>query len=255
MDRDTNEATRNVRKRRHAWSALRLSLALVAPIASCSPGIVGPEPPPTGKADPSASAPTSSVRTDAPATSVATSGQPLTGLVMYLDTERVLAEVAEGLEAHEKLKKEQERRQPEIAKRELSLKILGEQLQKLVKGGPQALLEKKAAEYQQAEVEYQQLISRFNKELADKEREFYDPIEKRVKDLTRVIASREGYDAILGKRAVPFVRPELDMTPSFIREYDKAYPGKPAAAASGASSSKPPPPPAPSASAPPKAKG
>ena len=43
-----------------------------------------------------------------------------TGAVMYLDTERVLAEVAEGLEAHEKLKKEQEKRQPEIAKRELS---------------------------------------------------------------------------------------------------------------------------------------
>ena len=122
-------------------------------------------------------------------------------------------------------------------------------LEKQAKSFSKEAIEKKAAAYQQALAEYQQIVVKYNKELSDKEREFYDPIEKRLKELLRVVANRDGYDMILSKRSVPYGRKDLDLTDKMIQEYNKAYPGKAKPAASASATVKKPavPPPAPPA--------
>ena len=178
--------------------------------------------------------------------------------IVYVDFDKIVAEVDEGQNASELMKKEQQKRQGDIQAMEAKIKKLQDELEKQSKAFSKDALEKKAAEYQQALAEYQQIVMKFNNELSGKEREFFEPIERKVKDLLRTIAMRDGYDMILNKRSVPYGRKDLDLTDKIIQEFNKQYPAKkPTSTTTTTTSSavkKPPPAPTSSASVAPKMK-
>lgn len=149
--------------------------------------------------------------------------------VVFVDVDKVVKECDEGKAADVLLKAEQAKRQDEIATREADIKKLQDDLEKQAKAFSAAAIEKKAAQYQQAVIDYQNLVIKFNKDLEAKDRELFDPIERRVKQLLREIALRDGYDMILNKRSVPYGRKDLDLTDKITQEYNKAYPSKVAA--------------------------
>jgi outer membrane protein len=169
--------------------------------------------------------------------------------IVYVDFDKIVAEVDEGQNASELMKKEQQKRQADIQAMETKIKKLQDELEKQSKAFSKDALEKKAAEYQQALAEYQQIVMKFNNELSAKEREFFEPIERKVKDLLRTIAMRDGYDMILNKRSVPYGRKDLDLTDKIIQEFNKQYPTKKIAPATTTSASVKKPPPAPTTSA------
>ena len=146
--------------------------------------------------------------------------------VVYVDTDKVLYECDEGKAANDALKIAQGKRQDEIAARESEIKKLQDDLEKQSKAFSAAAIEKKAAQYQQAVLEYQGIVAKYNKELETKERELFDPIEKRIKQLLRDTALKDGYDMILNKRSVPYGRKDLDITDKITQEYNKLYPAK-----------------------------
>jgi len=150
--------------------------------------------------------------------------------VVYVDTDKVLYECDEGKAANDTLKIAQGKRQDEIGARENEIKKLQDDLEKQSKAFSAQAIEKKAAQYQQAVIEYQQIVVKYNKELETRERELFDPIEKRIKQLLRDAALRDGYDMILNKRSVPYGRKDLDITDKITQEYNKQYPSKAGAA-------------------------
>jgi outer membrane protein len=182
--------------------------------------------------------------------------------VVYVDVDKIVSDVDEGVNAQENMKKEQQKRQGEIQAMEAKIKKLQDELEKQSKSMSKDAIEKKAAEYQQALGDYQQIVLKFNNELSAKEREFFDPIERKLKDLLREVANRDGYDMILSKRSVPYGRKDLDLTDKVIQEYNKKYPAakiakpddKKPATTTSSSAKKPAPAPAPSASIAPKMK-
>lgn len=151
--------------------------------------------------------------------------------VVYVDLDKVVNDCDEGKDASEALKKEQAKRQGEIQARETELKKMQDELEKQAKAFSAAAIEKKAAQYQQAFVEYQNMVMKYQRELELREKELFDPIEKRLKDMLREIALRDGYDMILNKRSVPYGRKDLDLTDKVVQEYNKAYPSAQPAAA------------------------
>jgi outer membrane protein len=180
--------------------------------------------------------------------------------LVYVDFDKVVSDVDEGLNAQEKMKEEQKKRQTDIQAMELKIKKLQEDLDKKSKSFSKDALEKTAQEYQQALTDYQQIVMKFNNELSAKEREFFEPIERKVRDLLRAVALRDGYDMILAKRSVPYGRRDLDITEKVIQEYNKQNPTKKIAPATSstakptasATTSAKPPTPKPSASVAPK---
>ncbi|GAC1545246.1 MAG: hypothetical protein NVS3B10_09390 [Polyangiales bacterium] len=181
--------------------------------------------------------------------------------VVYVDVDKIVADVDEGQVAADLMKKEQAKRQGEIAAAEAKIKRLQDDLEKQSKAFSKDAIEKKAQDYQAALAEYQQLVMRLNNELSAKEREFFDPIERKLKEMLREVANRDGYDMVLSKRAVPYGRKDLDLTDKVIQEYNKRFPakkpdagkpdGKPTPATSSTVKKAPP---APSASVAPKMK-
>lgn len=146
--------------------------------------------------------------------------------VVFVDVDKVVKECDEGKNADTLLKAEQAKRQEEIATRENEIKKLQDDLEKQAKVFSASAIEKKAAQYQQAVIDYQNLVIKFNKDLEAKDRELFDPIERRVKQLLRDVALRDGYDMILNKRSVPYGRKDLDLTDKVTQEYNKTYPAK-----------------------------
>jgi outer membrane protein len=144
--------------------------------------------------------------------------------VVYVDVDRVINECDEGKDAQELLKKDQAKRQNDIQAREAEIKKLQDELEKQAKAFSAAAIEKKAATYQQAVIDYQNVVLKYQKELDAREKELFDPIERRIKTLLRDVALRDGYDMILNKRSVPYGRKDLDVTDKVTQEYNKLYP-------------------------------
>lgn len=147
--------------------------------------------------------------------------------VVYVDIDKVINDCDQGKEANEELKKEQAKRQQDIAARESTIKALQDELEKQSQTLSAAAIQKKAALYQDAVMEYQNVVLKYQKELDVREHELFDPIEKRLKEMLRTVALRDGYDMILNKRSVPYGRKDLDLTEKVTQEYNKTYPAAP----------------------------
>jgi IMP dehydrogenase/GMP reductase len=73
-------------------------------------------------------------------------------------------------------------------------------------------LQKRIDEWQKQMVELQQVFLEYNKELEKKQKEMTDPIFEKVMGIVKRLASTEGYDVVLDKATVAFVRTDLDLT-------------------------------------------
>lgn len=179
----------------------------------------------------------------APLVTSAAPNAPAEMTIVYVDIDKVIAEVDEGKVAQAALTKEQAARQTKISGLEGRLKKLQERVQTLSGKGNTPALQAAAGEYQQLAMEYQQIIQQSQKEMADKEHELFDPIERRVKEVLRSIATKEGVDVVLSRRAISYARKDLDVTERVTQEYNKLHPSAsapaPAAAAPAASSAAP----------------
>jgi outer membrane protein len=146
--------------------------------------------------------------------------------IVYVDLDRIIAEVDEGKRAQEQLTKEHASRQGRIGAAEEKLKKLQSKVQTMAQHGKanDPAFQQAAADYQQAAIDYQRLLSEANKEMVDKEHELFDPIERKVKEVLRSISQKEGVDIVLGRRAIAFARKDLDFTERVTIEYNKLHP-------------------------------
>lgn len=180
----------------------------------------------------------------APLATSAAPSAPAEMTIVYIDIDKVISDVDEGKVAQAALTKEQTARQAKISGVETRLKKLQDKVQALAGKGNTPTVQAAAGEYQQLAQEYQQLIQTSQKEMVEKERELFDPIERRVKEVLRAIASKEGVDVVLAKRAISYARKDLDMTDRVTQEYNKLHPtagssAKPAASAAASASAAP----------------
>lgn len=66
----------------------------------------------------------------------------------------------------------------------------------------------------------QQVFVEYNKDLQKKQNELTQPIFAKAMGLIRRLATQEGFDVIIDKQAVPYVRSDLDVTDRVITMYN-----------------------------------
>ncbi len=66
----------------------------------------------------------------------------------------------------------------------------------------------------------QQVFVEYNKDLQKKQNELTQPIFTKAMGLIRRLATQEGFDVIIDKQAVPYVRSDLDVTDRVITLYN-----------------------------------
>ena len=80
--------------------------------------------------------------------------------------------------------------------------------------------QKRVEDLQQQMMALQQVLVDYDKELQKKQKEVTDPIFEKVMAIVKRLATRDGYDMIVDKQTVAYVRSDLDLTDQCIQLYN-----------------------------------
>jgi len=145
-----------------------------------------------------------------------------------VDVQRAVMETEDGLRAQATLKKFFDKRQQELDAKQNELQKQREEIEKQSKVLSQQALQKRMEDWQKQMLELQTVFVEYNKELQKKQGELTQPIYGKIMGLLRRLATQDGYDAILEKQAVPYMRNDLDLTDRIIQMYNSGAAGAPA---------------------------
>jgi outer membrane protein len=164
--------------------------------------------------------------------------------IAVVDTQRAIMETEDGLRAQATLKKLFDNRQRELDKKQNDLQKEREDIDKQKDVLSKAALAKRVDKWQQEMVQLQTVFVEYNKELQKKQGELTQPIFQKAMGLIRRLATQGGYDMVVDKQAVPYVRGDLDVTDRLITLYNQGVAPEPgeAKAPVGASKTTPSPP-------------
>jgi outer membrane protein len=185
---------------------------------------------------------------------LATSAAAAQAKIAVVDTQRAIMETEDGLRAQATLKKLFDSRQRELDKKQEDLQRERADIEKQQQVLSKAALGKRVEKWQREMVQLQTVFVEYNKELQKKQNELTQPIFQKAMGMIRRMATQDGYDVVVDKQAVPYVRSDLDLTDRIITLYNQgaggaekpgAPAGKPPAAKPGGPAPLPAPAPAP----------
>lgn len=141
--------------------------------------------------------------------------------IAVVDTQRAIMETEDGLRAQATLKKLFDSRQRELDKKQDDLQKERVDIDKQKDVLSKAALTKRIDKWQQEMVQLQQVFVEYNKELQKKQGELTQPIFQKAMGLIRRLATQDGFDLVVDKQAVPYVRSDLDVTDRLITLYNQ----------------------------------
>jgi outer membrane protein len=147
--------------------------------------------------------------------------------VAIVDTQRAVMETEDGLRMQATLKKVFDSRQRELDKKQEELQKEREDIEKQREVLSKAALAKRVDKWQREMVQLQTVFVEYNKELQKKQNELTQPIFQKAMGIIRRLATQDGYDVVVDKQAVPYVRSDLDLTDKVITLYNQGAPGDP----------------------------
>jgi outer membrane protein len=152
--------------------------------------------------------------------------------VAVVDTQRAVMETEDGLRLQATLKKVFDSRQRELDKKQEELQKERDDIEKQRDVLSKTALAKRVDKWQREMVNLQTVFVEYNKELQKKQNELTQPIIQKAMGIIRRMATQEGYDVVVDKQAVPYVRSDLDLTDKVIQLYNQGAPAEPADKAS-----------------------
>jgi outer membrane protein len=164
--------------------------------------------------------------------------------VAVVDTQRAVMETEDGLRLQATLKKLFDSRQRELDKKQEDLQKEREDIDKQKDTLSKGALAKRFDKWQREMVQLQTVFVEYNKELQKKQNELTQPIFQKAMGIIRRLATQDGYDVVVDKQAVPYVRSDLDLTDKVITMYNQGVPGDPGDGKAPAAGPKPLAPPA-----------
>jgi outer membrane protein len=150
--------------------------------------------------------------------------------IAVVDTQRAMMETEDGLRMQANLKKYFESKQRDLNEKQQQLEAERADIEKQKGVLSQDALQRRADEWQQAAMALQQSVVQFNQELQAKQSEQTKPIYEKVMGLIDRLAKQEGYDMVVDRQAVPYVRGDLEVTDRIITMYNSGAAPSPGAA-------------------------
>ncbi len=145
--------------------------------------------------------------------------------VAVVDTQRAIMETEDGLRAQATLKKLFDSRQRELDKKQEDLQRERADIEKQKDVVSKGALSKRVEKWQRDMIQLQTVFVEYNKELQKKQNELTQPIFQKAMGIIRRMASQDGYDVVVDKQAVPYVRSDLDLTDRIIQLYNQGAGG------------------------------
>lgn len=149
--------------------------------------------------------------------------------IAVIDLARAIFETEDGLRAQSNLKKVQAKLQGDLEAKQREFMTKRDAYEKdkaKMSNDKRAQVE---ADLQQRVVEIQTMQMESQREMQRQQSEVMLPIQQRVLGIVRRIAAQDGYEIVLEKAAVPYMRADLEITDRAIQMYNVGGDGAPAA--------------------------
>jgi outer membrane protein len=145
--------------------------------------------------------------------------------IAVVDTQRAIMETEDGLRAQATLKKVFDNKQRELDKKQEDLQKEREDIEKQRDVLSKGALAKRADKWQRDMMQLQQKFVEYNQDIQKKQGELTQPVFQKTMNIIRRLATQEGYDVVVDKKAVPYVRSDLDVTDRVITMYNSGTGG------------------------------
>jgi outer membrane protein len=147
--------------------------------------------------------------------------------IAVIDVRRAMVETEEGLRVQATLKKLFNSWQVELDAKQRGLQQEKETLEKDAQAGKvsKEQLQRRAEAWQKQAAELQAVAMDYQREMQRKEGEMTTPIYQRIMGIVRRIAAQDGFEMVLEKSAVPYMRADLEITDRAIQMYNTGQAG------------------------------
>ena len=147
------------------------------------------------------------------------------GKVAVVNVQQAVMQTEDGIRAQATLKKLFDKRQQELDARQSELGRAREDIEKQSRVLSRQALEKRMEDWQRRMVELQTKFVENNKELQEKQGQLTQPILKKMLGIIARLAKKSSYELIIDKQAVPYARPDLDLTEQVVQMYNSGGDG------------------------------
>jgi len=137
-----------------------------------------------------------------------------------VDLQRAMMETEDGLRMQANLKKLFDSKQQTLETKQAELDRERADIEKQESVISQDALRKRAEAWQREVVALQQMSVTYNQEMQAKQGELTKPIYEKTSQIIRRLATNEGYDLVVDRMAVAYVRSDLDLTDRVITMYN-----------------------------------
>ncbi len=146
----------------------------------------------------------------------------------YVDLQRAISEVAEGIVAKNKLKAEVESKKAEVDKEQKKLREDSMVLDRQSSAMSEEVRTQKMKELQQRVMQLSEKGQKLQIELVEKERIELKKIFDKMDPIVAAIAQRDGLSVVLEKSdsGLVYALPSMDLTNELVRTYNEKYPVK-----------------------------
>lgn len=150
--------------------------------------------------------------------------------IAVIDLTRAIADTEDGIRVKAELQELFDARQGDYETKEKALGESKADYDQLVAAGKtkQPVLRKKLVALEKMAYELQIAQQNYRREMQQKEYQLMQPIIKQMLALVRQLASKQGYEMVLNKEAVPFFRSDLDITDRVVQMYNASRAAPPA---------------------------
>ncbi|HEY4117290.1 MAG TPA: OmpH family outer membrane protein [Byssovorax sp.] len=137
-----------------------------------------------------------------------------------VDVQHAVMATEDGIRAQATLKKLFDKRQQDLDAKQTELQKARQDIERQSHVLSREALQKLMEDWQRRMLALQQVFLDYNKELQGKQGELTQPIIKKMVTIIGKIAKKNSYELIIDKPAVPYARPDLDLTEQVVQMYN-----------------------------------
>jgi outer membrane protein len=143
--------------------------------------------------------------------------------IAYVDIAKIIQEAEAAQEAKKKLQGEYERKQAELKKMQDEILKMQDDFMSKVKFMSQQEADKKKAEIEAKQNEFMQKLRQAELEIQSLDAKLTQGVIEDIRKIVEKIAQKEGYDIVLEKNQIIYVKDADDITFRIIDEYNKSW--------------------------------
>ena len=145
--------------------------------------------------------------------------------IAVVDFQRAMLATEDGIRAQATMRKRFDKRQQDLDAKRTELQKAQDDIEKQARVLSREALTKRGTDWQQQMVKLQTVYVEYQQELQKMQGEMMGPIIKKMTAVVARLARKNGYELVLDKSAVPYVRPDLELTDQVVQMYNSGGDG------------------------------